>query len=125
MWCALRGPPLLGAIWDEEFLDCNTTSGSTSSMSSDGYWANLLRQLCSARNATFSVDSNAQPTIHSALASGFALSSKGHVRLALLAPSGVAVRAEGRSPEARAELNWLATWPSTERWGRLTGHELS
>src|SRR6266849_5647807 len=95
MWCALRGPPLLGAIWDEEFLDCNTTSGSTSSMSSDGYWANLLRQLCSARNATFSVDSNAQRTIHSALASGFALSSKGHVRLALLAPSGVAVRAEG------------------------------
>src|SRR3989454_1216466 len=36
MWCALRGPPLLGTILDEEFLDCNTTSGSTSSMSSDG-----------------------------------------------------------------------------------------
>src|SRR5713101_6811982 len=71
MWCALRGPPLLGAIWDEEFLDSNTRSGSTSSMSSDGYWANLLRHINSAlasrrgrlaRNATFSVASNAQRT---------------------------------------------------------------
>src|SRR5712691_2350538 len=32
---------------------------------------------------------------------GFALSSKGHVRLALLAPSGVVVRAEGRRPAGR------------------------
>src|SRR5712691_676583 len=69
-----------------------------------GYWANLLRQLHSAlasrrgrsaRNATFSVGSNPQRTIHSALASGFALSSKGRVRLGLLPPSGVALRAEG------------------------------
>src|SRR6266852_1716197 len=39
------------------------------------------------------------------------------VRLALLAPSGVAVRAEGRSPEARAGLIWLATWPRTQSGG--------
>jgi hypothetical protein len=43
----------------------------------------------SARTATFSVASNAQRTINSALASGFAPGSNGHVRLALLAPSGL------------------------------------
>src|ERR1700682_4441695 len=72
-----------------------------------GYWANLLRQIysalasqqgCSARNVTFSAPSSAQGPSRSALASGLAFSSKGHVRRALLAPSG---------------LVWLATWPST------------
>src|SRR5712691_8239232 len=104
MWCALRGPPLLGAIWDEEFLDSNTTSGSTSSMSSDGYWANLLR------HTSFSVGGSPQRT--NKYASGCRL-----LRAWQFDP-----RAQ---PEVRAELNWLATWPSTERWGRLTGHELS
>src|SRR5437016_14549591 len=38
-----------------------------------------------------------------------------HVRLGLLPSSDVAVRAEGRSPEARAELMWLGIWPGTPR----------
>jgi len=38
-----------------------------------------------------------------------------HVRLGLLPSSDVAVRAEGRSPEARAELMWLVIWPGTLR----------
>src|SRR2546422_9413095 len=46
------------------------------------------------------------------------------VRLALLAPSGVVVRAEGRSPEARAGLIWLATWPRTQSGGGVNPHGL-
>src|SRR5262249_42243541 len=30
MWCALLGPPLLGAVSNEKFLDCNTTARITS-----------------------------------------------------------------------------------------------
>src|SRR5216684_2006443 len=44
--------------------------------------------------------------IYSGLASGCALSSNGHARAGRQPEAYVAVRAEGRGPEARAELNW-------------------
>src|SRR5712692_11156522 len=79
-------------------MEANDITPGTGPICPPFYSALASRRSCSTRNATFSVASNAQRTIHSALASGFALSSKGHVRLALLASSG---------------LVWLATWPST------------
>src|SRR5437667_105842 len=52
MWCALRGPPLLGTILDEEFLDCNTTGRITSSASGIGVDCRLMNAHEALRRAS-------------------------------------------------------------------------
>src|SRR2546425_9610795 len=52
MWCALRVPPLLGTILDEEFLDCNTTAGITSSVPGIGVDCRLMNAHEALRRAS-------------------------------------------------------------------------
>src|SRR5213080_1661774 len=52
MWCALRGPPLLGTILDQEFLDCNTTGRITSSASGIGVDCRLMNAHEALRRAS-------------------------------------------------------------------------
>src|SRR5712692_7314989 len=78
--------PIRSSVADEARFYRETPQAGTGSV-----WAQALGQVASQ--------------IHSALASGGALSSNRHARAGRQPEAYVGVRAEGRSHEARAELN--------------------